>query len=303
MKQSNGLSSKITYDFIIKKLLDNTQLDKKKLYISQAIKNIDQTGLLNDIIFRLAEEGLVNFNDVIVLTFKKELAKFNFSEDIKTQIRAEFLSVFLDYDVRATYFKKLTQQEKPILNFKIRRKRLFHNYDEIFDLIKTRSVIFQEKEIKKLPTNEQEEAYKTIIREAKLFQYQNESNEFKKELKLFKSLRRNTPSTQKKIEQSKTEHPFIVLNAKKLFDEYVSKYIIDLYIDYSYLFQRLLHEKFIIRLTHTQFMNWLMEKGYIDERKKNILLEKESFRSLTKSSSANRENNFNITFKELLKTP
>lgn len=304
MKLSYGYSNGVTYNLIIKKLIDDTPIEKKKLYISEAIKSINETDLLKDIIFQLAEKNLVDFNNEVVLKFRKDLAECNYTEDINTRLRAEFLSVSLDYDVRANYFQNLTQQEKPILNFKIKRERLFHNYDEIFEFLKRESVIFQEKEIKKLPINEQEEAYKKIITETTLFHYQNNSKEFKNELKLFKNLKGNLPSEQKESSKKirELEHPFIVLNAKKLFDEYVSNYILDPYIDYSYLFQRLLHQKFIIRLTHLQFMDWLTEKEYITDRVKNVFLEKEGFRSLNKSTSSSRENNFNIVFKSLLKT-
>jgi len=210
----------------------------------------------------------------------------------------------LDYDTRVNYFHDLTQLEKPKLTFKIRRKQLIHNYDAIFKILKKESSIFHFNKIKKLPLDQQKNAYKKIIKETTLFQYSNDSKEFKKELKLFNTLKENIEIEEEKTKDKNNnlelEYPFIVLDAKELFLEYVSKHIIEPYVDYSYLFQRLLYQKIISHITHFQFINWLAENNHITESTKNIFLTKESFRSLKKSTSVNRENNFNTIFKSIL---
>ena len=74
-------------------------------------------------------------------------------------------------------------------------------------------------------------------------------------------------------------------------------YIIDKYVDYSYLFQRMLFKNIIYKNTkHHDFMIWLKENSFINENTYNDFYEKNSFRSLKKSYSVNRENNFNIVF-------
>ena len=305
MEQDYGYSNSVSYNLIVKKVLENgTPPYKKKLYISQGIKHITDTDLLNKIIFKLVETSLVDFNDEVVLKFRKELAERNYTEDINTKIRADFLSVFLDYDTKANYYHYLTKQEKPKLTFKIRRKQLIHNYDEVFKFLKKQSAIFHINKIAELPINEQENAYKKAINETTLFHYAKDSKEFKKELKLLKSLKKNIVPNGSQVEKTsintKLEHPFIVPNAKELFLEYISKYIVEPYVDYSYLFQRLLCEKFITRLTHIQFMDWLAENNYISKKIQDNFIEKRAFRSLDKSTSSNRENNFNIVFKSIL---
>ncbi len=304
MAENYGYSNGLTYNYIIQKISDDEPYQKKRLYISQAIKKISNTDLLNNIIFKLAETGLVDFNDEVVLKFRKELAERNYTEDINTKIRADFLSVFLDYDTKANYFQNVTKQEKPKLNIKVRRKQLFDNYDDVSKYMKRQMVLFKEKEISKLPPEQQENDYKKLIRQTSLFHFGKDFKEFEEELELFKILKENivTNNTQtKKVKiNPKLEHPFIVLNAKELFLEYTSKYIIEPYVDYSYLFQRMLLEKFITRLTHVQFMNWLIENKHITKKVQDDLLKKGSFRSLDKCASSNRENNFNIVFKSIL---
>ncbi len=78
------------------------------------------------------------------------------------------------------------------------------------------------------------------------------------------------------------------------FKEYTDKYILDPYMDYSYLFHRLLKEEMIHRLKHKDFMNWLYKEEFIKERVKEKFLDKMSF--TTHNYKAERENNFNIMF-------
>lgn len=80
------------------------------------------------------------------------------------------------------------------------------------------------------------------------------------------------------------------------FEEYVKNYIIEPYADYSYLFQRMLKLKIIKPITHLDFAEWLFENNYITEITKDEIIKNRGFRSLEKSSSLQRENNFNNIF-------
>jgi len=79
----------------------------------------------------------------------------------------------------------------------------------------------------------------------------------------------------------------------KKFYEYKNNHILDIYIDYSYLFQRMLSEKFIYRLKHKEFMDWLIRFELIKDSEYCKINEKGGFLSLSKSSSIQRINNFN----------
>ena len=90
---------------------------------------------------------------------------------------------------------------------------------------------------------------------------------------------------------------FISLGIYLKFIEYTSKHIIDVYLDYSYLKKRLEHDHLIHRVKDNEFMRILFEnmkliklQCYNNYRIKNKLS------SLDKSSSSNRENNFNNIF-------
>lgn len=81
------------------------------------------------------------------------------------------------------------------------------------------------------------------------------------------------------------------------FKSYREGHIIDPYIDYSFLFQKMLDKQFIKNISHKYFMEWLKDNNYISENILDEFLNKENFRTLEKSFSNQRDNNFNNIFK------
>lgn len=81
------------------------------------------------------------------------------------------------------------------------------------------------------------------------------------------------------------------------FMKYVSNYIVEPYIDYSYLKKRLENEGLIHRITDKNFMLFIYEElNLISEYIYMNFSEENKFRSLRKSYSTHRENNFNLVF-------
>jgi len=81
------------------------------------------------------------------------------------------------------------------------------------------------------------------------------------------------------------------------FIEYASNNIIDYYLDYSYLKKRLEHEEIIHSIKDNEFMRILYEEmGLISKKDYEEYSIKNKLSSLNKSSSTNRENNFNNIF-------
>ncbi len=91
-------------------------------------------------------------------------------------------------------------------------------------------------------------------------------------------------------------HLFKNKNIYLNFLEYSKRNIIDYYSDYSYLYQRLLNDKLIFHIKHLDFMKWLYDEKFISEKFYDEFIKKGSFKSFKKSSSAQRENNFNNIF-------
>jgi hypothetical protein len=90
---------------------------------------------------------------------------------------------------------------------------------------------------------------------------------------------------------------FIKLNTYESFLHYIENFIVEPYADISYLFQRLKHKKLIYNIKHLEFNNYLKKQGLISLKVYEDIDGKGAFRSLTKSTSNARENNFNKTFR------
>ncbi|WP_371271698.1 hypothetical protein [Flavobacterium sp.] len=101
---------------------------------------------------------------------------------------------------------------------------------------------------------------------------------------------------QQKINSTISNSFFIENTSFEKFNQYLELHIVEPYVDYSYLFQRMLKENIIVRKKHLDFTNWLFTNRYITENIKDLFIEKGSFRSLSKSYSTQRENNFNNVF-------
>jgi hypothetical protein len=91
-------------------------------------------------------------------------------------------------------------------------------------------------------------------------------------------------------------YPFHKLETYDLFCEYLKNHIVVPYNDLSYLFQRLEHEKLIEHVTHRYFFKWLHKREFILKKDYDFFFEKGQFYSLEKSSTPQRENNFNNQF-------
>lgn len=89
---------------------------------------------------------------------------------------------------------------------------------------------------------------------------------------------------------------FTETTSNEKFNNYLKLHIVEPYVDYSYLFQRMLKENIIVKIKHLDFVNWLFDNQYITENIKDLILKNNSFRSLSKSYSTQRENNFNNVF-------
>lgn len=81
------------------------------------------------------------------------------------------------------------------------------------------------------------------------------------------------------------------------FMKYVSSYIVEPYIDYSFLKKRLEKDDLIHKITDKKFMLFIYEElNLISEKMYFRFLDKEKFSSLGKTNATHRVNNFNLVF-------
>lgn len=147
-------------------------------------------------------------------------------------------------------------------------------------------------------------AYKKELKDAFDFELSKETKELlvnyleiKKEFEDFIKIETSTQTLKQNKNLSLSINSiFTETTSKDKFNNYLKLHIIEPYVDYSYLFQRMLDENIIVKTKHLDFANWLYENKYINENIKDLIIKNSGFRSLKKSYSTQRENNFNNVF-------
>lgn len=77
-----------------------------------------------------------------------------------------------------------------------------------------------------------------------------------------------------------------------IFKDYVDSHIIDELNDYSYIFQNLLKDNFIYKITHSDFLDWMKNNKYISNKGVIVIQNNSGFRSLSKCKHSNRLNHY-----------
>jgi hypothetical protein len=101
----------------------------------------------------------------------------------------------------------------------------------------------------------------------------------------------------KKDKPLNTIYPFKEIENYNVFLKYAKLHIVEPYLDYSYLYQRLLEKEFIEYIKQKDFIFWLFDNDFINKKDFDLFDEKGQFYSLRKSTTPTRENNFNNLFK------
>lgn len=82
--------------------------------------------------------------------------------------------------------------------------------------------------------------------------------------------------------------------AYNIFKSYVEDYIVEPYIDFSFIFQQLKSDNLLHSSKHKSFMEWLYSNQYVSEKVYSELMEHGHFRSLSKCYSLQRFNNYRL---------
>ncbi|MDU8886335.1 hypothetical protein RXV94_09200 [Yeosuana sp. MJ-SS3] len=78
-----------------------------------------------------------------------------------------------------------------------------------------------------------------------------------------------------------------------IFKDFLSNYLITPYNDISYIYQKMLSQKYIHYISHQNFLKWLIDENFISKDVYNDIYERGNLLSLKKSSSKKREEIFN----------
>jgi hypothetical protein len=271
-----------------------------KIYITSGLLlHITSRELLDKTLEMLYSFGQTPQYDGQFEKFLNKAKISSYTSDDLIRIEAFCYYAFSLYVFQKSFYKVITKDALPLFKLKLVGRNIQVNSDLTFDFIKRQYNQFMIDYIKKIPSVEGQKAeFNKLIYASAEINLKWDSDFFDNSIKNFEILRDNTNITQ----LSKAPYPFIAVGAFELFKIYVSKYIIDPYLDFGYLKKKLESPEInlISKLTDLQFVDWLKDEDLITQKWFDALNAKGGFNSLKKLEFGHRLNNFNVTFEKLL---
>lgn len=222
-----------------------------------------------------------NYSEILIQDFKSILSRIeneledfifdnsqdNFSE-IKNHINNELLQQF--YNCKEQLFKNKTLYKFAPLVFP---NPITFYID--FENMKTISILYN-KAIGRII-----EKHKRYIDKTSII-YKNYEEEYKFILKKEKKYKKGDSKHEDNIEWKDI---FKDKSTYKQFIKYVQGHIVNGFIDYSFLFQKMKYYELIHNHTHFKYIDWLNENNFITEKDYDEFVKNAGFRSLSKSYS------------------
>lgn len=266
---------------------------QKRLLFADLIKRITTERLLTPTL-EIAEDFnfIQDLNDL-----NKLVATIPFDQDYSreelTQLKAIAFSEIILINLFLQQFGR--PEDMPELQVSYTNKAVETNSKELLEHLK-RSAYLEIAENTKKTGKAAKNKFKAIISSMASIDYANQSDFFKHDKEYLKDIKNNLPEENTIAHhpaQDKTSPPFFKhLASFKLFEDYAASFIIEPYVDYSFIFQQLKEEKLIHPISHQEFMLWLKTAGHTTAKENDLLLEKGHFRSLSKSTNQARLNNY-----------
>ena len=263
----------------------------KMLLIADLIKDISNKDLLENSLKLFSETRFLSFENNKLETINCQTNKYEYSDFEKTIIKSHYFSNLIEFQLLQKKIQINLLEIKP-LTFSLTESEIKSNIDEIRTYCVSRDVIQVADLSNSLSKNERSNFLSKIIVTFANSDLKIDSNFLKKYREYFEIVK-NNPITE--LNEVPNENSHIFHSRYNEFLEY-KKHIIEPYVDYSYLFQRMLKEKFIYKIEHLKFAEWLFAKEHINLNILDIIIKNSGFRSLNKSFSDQRCNNFNLIF-------
>lgn len=239
-----------------------------------------------------------NYSDPIIIKFIFEFTH-KFEPTLLISLNKDFINMYFSelelkdgYSIKTDfYYRDLIDEEVIENNTNI----LFRNYSYTNGLFE-----IQEERVKFENLNYVE--HREMTKRIQDFQFCMQKIIIEENLKFTNTLTSKESSV---LEKETNPFPLVFMNLEvyKCFEKYTKNHIIETYSDYSYLKKRLEKEKLIHKHSDNDFVDFLFHQVKLIsvKDKENYSGKYESkLKSLAKSYSINRCNNFNIVFEELI---
>ena len=257
------------------------------------LMNLSNEIYLNEIIEKIEKLGLINFENEKIQNVKKTINSYSNSPQIRTELKAKYFGIIIQYIGFGMVANIDPDTPIPELFIEPKDSRIFSNLEGLIASTLLKLQYSRVKEIEKLPYENSLLKLNKTINENLDYKFKNNTNFLDKYLEyLEKKSKYRIPDFYK--EENTTvlsfpQHIFLNNKAYMFFKDYIKLYIVNPYIDYSYLFQRMRSEKLIIAETHKEFIKWLYKAKYITEKTYSFFDIKGHFRTEYKTYTSARQ--------------
>lgn len=272
---------------------------QRLLCIGDLIQHITNEKLLNNTLNLMQEASFLgDFEYVNNIISKKCHKNPSYNEADYIKIKSIIFGSMFKFEVLLKAWKGVLKKNAHVFNFNIIKREVLTSDGELLQLLKKNATEFMVSKFSKISDVAiRSLAINNAILAAAKKDYDNDTNSFDKQIHYLKTVKDHLPLT----DVDSPKYPFIAIGAKEKFIEYISKHIVDVHLDFSFLYQMMVEKSFITKMGHTQFADWLLKNKYVNEREFNKLLKSNQLASLKNSHSDERLNKFTNTFSPLNK--
>ncbi|MFD0977841.1 hypothetical protein [Salinimicrobium gaetbulicola] len=270
---------------------------EKRYLIADFVKHISSQKLLDPTLDLLEDFELISQRTEVQLQIDAAGTSKNYSSEDLWKLTAISFSEVMIY---SSLLKDSGQPEGiPQLSMAFLDRAVSSNTDEVVDFVKRSQYNAFIERNENLSLRQREEDLKAVISSMAKIDYENGTRFFQEEKEYLSYVKENLPAEVKEQEDI-FSNPFPEVfkgsdnRAFLLFKEYLEQHVIAPYVDISFLFQQLRRDGLLYRIKHSDFTLWLKENHFISNKVFEILLAHGHFRSLSKSSSEHRVNNYRL---------
>lgn len=285
---------------IIQKLLkqDYTEysVSEKRYLIADCIKHIDTEKLLTPTLNLLEDFEFITEREAFEQQIDKAISEKECSADSIVKIKAISFSELMSYTLHTKEWGN--PKGLPKLELTYQSKAVGSNLDEVLSYLKRKVYVEVADRNSQLPFHKRENDLQNAIKSMSRIDYENGTKFFSEEKEFFKDLKENLSDSEntKVVQPHQNSFPDVFRGrdnkAFLLFKDYLDHNIIDPFVDLSFLYQQLKEDNLLHPVKHLHFTHWLKYNDFISEKVFVEIIEQGSFRSLNKSSSGHRLNNY-----------
>ncbi|KKN50307.1 hypothetical protein LCGC14_0634210, partial [marine sediment metagenome] len=225
------------------------------ILIGELVGNINDPKFLSRITESIRDfDCMPDCDEILKVLDTKYLSRPEYSEKDCLKTRAIVIGALFRYVLLRNFYSEFFEKGGPAFCFDIKKRNVFVNSDEVLDFIELKSSEILLDYVKTLPSREsQKDEVSNIIFLMAENSLKYKSDVFSFERDMWKEIKDNLPTVDKK----KSIYPFLKGGAEECFLIFRKNFIVDLYLDYSFIYAKMTALGLFKKIGHVPFVDWL----------------------------------------------